>query len=155
MLKFMLVVALVACSVVMVKATTTDATTGTAGIPGMTSQAFQMSKTFDFSAYTFTSNDVIQAFAIPSNTVIELVVLQVVTAGTNAVAQSPTVNVGDGDSVARYISAQQVTNSALAIGIMSASASNKIYTVNDTIDIKSQGAINSGTVKLTVKGFKL
>ena len=123
---------------------------GSTGISADAGDVKVLSVVVDFSSTTNAANDVFQCIELHANTYVVTAGIEVMTADT--AGNSGTVSLGDGDDVARYVTAQTIANTNLvpiraqagagAQGTTSIGYGN--YTSADTIDVVvATGAINA------------
>lgn len=104
-------------------------------------------------AAALVDNDVIQMVRVPQGAAVQEVILAADDLDTH---NTPTIilNVGDGTTVDRYISASTVAQAGGVVRLSAIDGMNYTYTADDTIDVKvteppATGA-TSGTITLTV-----
>lgn len=112
---------------------------------------FQITKTYDASAYTALAiNDVVKLIDIPAKTIVDYVKWEVVTADTTA---ARTMNVGDGTTANQFTPAAAVSVSAVGSGCTIEGAAGatvaKYYASGDTIQFTAVTAITNAKIKLT------
>ena len=109
-----------------------------------------LSVVVDFSSTTNVANDVFECIELAANTYVVTAGIEVMTADT--AGNSGTVSLGDGDDVARYITAQTIGNTNLVPIRAQAGAGSQgttsigygNYTAADSVDIVvATGAINA------------
>jgi len=117
-------------------ATYTNANMGGYAVPSFQARTYMLSKEVDLSVQNVTTGDVVQVFAIPSNTFVRKVVYKVELGGTNDNLTAPTFSIGDGSNATGY---QGAGTAAYPIGAHTECdgvnyLSGHFYGANDTID---------------------
>jgi hypothetical protein len=169
-LKFSLVALVTAVLTASVMAETYNMTLG--GTDGYSAtlaspRFFVLERTIDFADRNVTTNDVVESITVVKNSRVVSVQAEVLEASTTNTNTTQTVKVGDGadddgwlasvnmlsassamSSPVVSVTGPQSTN--LTVSVSPAFAMGKYYTANDTIDIKANGVLVDGKIRLRV-----